>query len=87
MFIKYLFGIFLLLIISCNDDVKDVSIKNNFLICEWVLTETYISPGGAIAWEDVDEGYKYVFKNNGLFHKLDFNNSIQLKRNISSKGK
>ncbi|TDT40599.1 hypothetical protein CLV90_3448 [Maribacter spongiicola] len=79
MAIKFTVAIFLLLLMQCqNDDMPydDTPIDDTSLVGEWLLTESYVSPGGATDWKDVEEGYRYFFDEVGNYERTDFNRSL-----------
>ena len=82
MAVKFSLTIFLLFFLTCqksDDEIYDTPIDETGLIGEWLLKETYISPGGATEWKDVDEGFRYFFKSDGSYQKTDFTKDLQEK--------
>ncbi|WP_405382757.1 hypothetical protein [Maribacter sp. LLG6340-A2] len=69
---KISIAIFLLFFLTCQkDDVfDDTPIDQTGLVGEWLLTETYISPGGKTEWKKVNNGYRYLFKTDGSYNKI-----------------
>ncbi len=54
MAIKCTVAIFLLFLMQCqNDDTPfdDTPVDDTSLVGEWLLTESYVSPGGATEWK------------------------------------
>ncbi|WP_324026406.1 hypothetical protein QSV08_02845 [Maribacter sp. BPC-D8] len=79
MAIKFTVAIFLLFLMQCqNDDMPfdDTPIDDTSLVGEWLLTESYVSPGGATEWKDVEEGYRYFFDEFGSYERTDFNRGL-----------
>lgn len=64
--------IFLLFFLTCQkDDVfDDTPIDQTGIVGEWLLKETYISPGGETEWKEVNNGYRYIFKPDGSYTKI-----------------
>lgn len=54
---------------SIDEDPIPLSVNN--LIGKWQLSETYISPGGATEWRDVQDGIIYEFKTNGDYAEFN----------------
>ena len=67
-----------LLCIACESDdaFDDTPIDNPSLLGEWLLTTSYVSPGGATEWKDVEEGYRYFFDEFGNYERTDFNKEV-----------
>ncbi|WP_405414080.1 hypothetical protein [Maribacter sp. Asnod1-A12] len=67
-----------LLCIACESDdaFDDTPIDNPSLLGEWLLTASYVSPGGATEWKDVEEGYRYFFDEFGNYERTDFNKEV-----------
>lgn len=67
-----------LLFSACESDdaFDDTPIDNQSLVGEWLLTESYVSPGGATEWKDVEEGYRYFFDEFGSYERTDYNRSL-----------
>ena len=79
MAIKYTFAIFLLFLMQCqNDDIPfdDIPVDDTSLVGEWLLTESYVSPGGTAEWKKVEEGYRYFFDEFGNYERTDFSRKI-----------
>ncbi|MDO6472344.1 hypothetical protein [Maribacter sp. 1_MG-2023] len=79
MAIKFTVAIFLLFLMQCqNDDMPfdDTPVDDTRLVGEWLLTESYVSPGGATEWKDVEEGYRYFFDEFGNYERTDFNKEV-----------
>ena len=72
--------IFFLFLMQCqNDDmpIDDTAVDDTSLVGEWLLYESYISPGGAAEWKDVEEGNRYFFDEFGNYEETDFNIKIE----------
>lgn len=82
--LKFLLSTFLFINISCNDDNDSINvpIDNEKLLGNWILIESYISPGGAAEWQNVEKGFRYIFEDKGLFQKRNFDNSLDYKGNF-----
>lgn len=66
--------IFISLLFACeNDDSNGIPIDETGLVGEWLLTASYVSPGGTTEWKDVDEGYRYIFDEFGNYERTTFN--------------
>lgn len=68
-------AISLLFLMQCqNDDTEfdNTPVDDTSLVGEWLLTESYVSPGGATEWQDVDEGYRYIFDEFGNYERTNF---------------
>ena len=67
--LKFLLSTFLFINISCNDDNDTiiVPIDNEKLLGNWILIESYISPGGGAEWQNVEKEFRYIFEDKGLF--------------------
>ncbi|WP_396634076.1 hypothetical protein [Maribacter sp. R86514] len=79
MAIKFTVAIFLLFLMQCqNDDMPydDTPVDDTSLVGEWLLTASYVSPGGATEWKDVEEGYRYFFDELGTYERTDFNKEV-----------
>ena len=79
MAIKFTVAIFLLFLMQCqNDDMPfdDTPVDDTSLVGEWLLVESYVSPGGATAWKDVEDGNRYFFDEFGNYERTDFNRSL-----------
>lgn len=87
MAIKHCFTLFLLLFLACDNDNKGSSLPTKYidLVGEWLLKETYISPGGITDWKNVDKGFRYIFGNQGTFQKTAFDKVIQQEGNYQVK--
>ena len=75
MVFKFSVAICLLFLMQCqNDDVTfdDTPIDDTSLVGEWLLTASYVSPGGATEWKEVDEGYRFLFDEYGSYERTDF---------------
>lgn len=57
------FWILLLLMSACekSSEEKNIPLIVNNLAGKWQLSETYINPGGATEWMDVENGSIYTF--------------------------
>ncbi|MDO1511462.1 lipocalin family protein [Maribacter confluentis] len=68
---KISISILLLFFLTCQkDDIfYDTPIDETGIVGEWLLKETYISPGGETDWKDVAEGHMYLFRSDGSFQK------------------
>ena len=88
MAMKFSISIFLLFLLTCqNDDMAfdDSPVGYSGLIGEWLLKETYISPGGPTEWQKVAEGHRYIFENDGSYKKTDFNKEVNESGNYEIK--
>ncbi|SIR24552.1 hypothetical protein [Maribacter ulvicola] len=67
-----------ILILACerDDTNDDTPIDNSSLVGEWLLTESYVSPGGVTDWIDVKEGYRYFFDEFGGYKRTDFDENL-----------
>ena len=79
MAIRFLISIFFLFLMQCqNDDMPfdDTPIDDTSLVGEWLLYESYVSPGGATEWKDVEEGYRYFFNEFGNYERTDYDKNL-----------
>lgn len=79
MTVKFTISIFLVFVLACqNDDVPfdDTPVDSTSFVGEWLLKETFISPGGSSEWTEVTDGHRYIFNKNGSYKKTDFNKEL-----------
>lgn len=72
--------LFLIFLMQCqNDDMPfdETPVDQTSLVGEWLLTESYISPGGATEWMEVEEGYRYFFDEYGGYKRTSFKRELQ----------
>lgn len=72
--------LFLIFLMQCHKDdalFDETLVDDPSLVGEWLLTESYVSPGGAAEWMVVEEGYRYFFDEYGGYKRTNFNRELQ----------
>ena len=62
--------IFIISLFGCNSNNDELNTST--IVGTWQLVEIYQSIGGPGNWNDVENGYKYTFLNNGNFSSNRF---------------
>lgn len=60
-------------LLSCDKNSQEDSVPLNVskILGSWLLSESYISPGGDTTWQSVDDGDIYNFKIDGTFSQVN----------------
>ena len=71
--------LFIALFVACtsNDTENTIPTTAKNLAGQWQLVATYISPGGASEWKEVENGFSYTFKDDGTYLMTTSENVIE----------